>query len=99
MYYLGNKWSIISTHIPGDKQDNHVKNKFYSTLRKGFRKMNKYITNVRRKIYNSEIAVNKLLKPEFLTKLTAVADRNFFEKYEVKQKAVDLSQSRYFLIK
>jgi len=62
--------------MPG-KSDSSIKNKFYSTLRKGFRKMNKYITNIRRKTFRAETSVNKLLKPEFLTKLTAIADRNF----------------------
>jgi len=37
---------------------------------------------------------NKLVKPDFLTKLTAIADRNYEEKYEVKPMAVNLSQSR-----
>lgn len=35
---------------------------------------------------------NKLVKPDFLTKLTAIADRNYEEKYEVKPAAVELSQ-------
>lgn len=61
--------------------ENSVKNKFYSTLRKGLRKINKYISKIRRKTHKKDIANNKLLKPDFLTKLTAIADRNFEEKY------------------
>lgn len=40
---------------------------------------------------------NKLVKPDFLTKLSAVADRNYEEKYEVKAKALSLSQGSYSL--
>ena len=32
-----------------NKDDSAIKNKFYSTLRKGLRKMNKYIMNVKKK--------------------------------------------------
>lgn len=46
--YTGNKWSIIATKIP-DKDDGNIKNKFYSTLRKGLRKINKFIVNVKKK--------------------------------------------------
>lgn len=36
---------------------------------------------------------NKLVKADFLTKLTAIADRKYEEKYEVKPMAVTLSQT------
>ena len=41
---------------------------------------------------------NKLVKPDFLTKLTAIADRNYEEKYEVKPTAIALSQGSSSLI-
>ncbi len=72
----GNKWSTIAMKMPG-RNENSVKNKFYSTLRKGLRKMNKYIGNIRRKSHKQDLSNNKVLKPDFLTKLTAIADRNF----------------------
>jgi hypothetical protein len=50
--------------------------------------MNKYIGNIRRKRQSVEISTNKYLKPDFLTKLAAIADRNFEEKFEVKPKAL-----------
>lgn len=62
--------------LPG-RTENCIKNKFYSTLRKGLRKMNRYISNVRRKSNKADLSNNKLLQPDFLTKLTAIADRNF----------------------
>ena len=46
--YAGNKWAVIATKIV-DKDDSSVKNKFYSTLRKGLRKINKFITNIKKK--------------------------------------------------
>lgn len=75
-FNLGNKWSAIALRMPGHTE-NSVKNKFYSTLRKGLRKINKYIGNIRRKTHKKDLSNNKLLKPDFLTKLTAIADRNF----------------------
>jgi len=62
--------------MPGTTQ-NSLKNKFYSTLRKGFRKINKYIANIKRKASTTDLNVIKLIKPQFLTKLAAIADRNF----------------------
>jgi hypothetical protein len=59
------------------RNENYIKNKFYSTLRKGLRKANKYIANVRRKTHPAEASNNKALKPDFVTKLTAVADRHY----------------------
>lgn len=46
---VGNKWALISTHLPGrypsthPRTDNCVKNHFYSKLRKSLRKINKKI--------------------------------------------------------
>lgn len=46
--YSGNKWAVIASMMTG-KDDSAVKNKFYSTLRKGLRKVNSYIANVKKK--------------------------------------------------
>jgi len=32
-----------------DKDDGNIKNKFYSTLRKGLRKINKFIVNIKKR--------------------------------------------------
>jgi DNA-binding PadR family transcriptional regulator len=74
--YKGNKWGVIEKKMEG-KTDNCLKNKFYSTVRKGFRKLNNYIANIKRKRSHPLLSENKLLKPEFITKLIAVADKNF----------------------
>lgn len=46
---LGNRWSLIASMMQG-RTDNSVKNKFYSALRKGMRKINKYIVNIKRRL-------------------------------------------------
>ena len=67
-------------------------------MRKGYRKINKYIANIRRKTHRSQVSNNKLIKADLMTKLSAIADRNYEEKYEVKQAAVDLSRSRLLVM-
>lgn len=45
---IGNKWAVIAKKME-DKDEKSLKNKFYSTLRKGLRKINQYITNIKKK--------------------------------------------------
>lgn len=76
-----------------DKDDSCIKNKFYSTLRKGLRKINSYITNVKKKSDPVKFKAFKVLPELFLTKMISVVDHNFDEKFEVKQRAIDLAPS------
>jgi hypothetical protein len=62
MIYAGNRWSLIASRI-GGPSDNSIKNKFYSTMRRGFRKLNTYITAINRKRSISNLAFIKLIKP------------------------------------
>jgi hypothetical protein len=57
--------------------DNCVKNKFYSTLRKGMRKTNKFIVNLKRKLLQNKNTCIKEFKDVVLTKLIAVADKKY----------------------
>ncbi len=59
------------------RTDNCVKNKFYSTLRKGMRKTNKYIVNLKRKLLLNKNTCIKEFKDIVLTKLIAVADKKY----------------------
>lgn len=79
-------------------EDNAVKNKFYSTLRRGLRKLNRYIETVRRSRSATHLAANKYLKAEMLVKVNAVADRTHKDKYEVKKPALLVSQGRGMLM-
>ena len=54
--------------------------------------MNKYISEVRRRRNRVDLTNNKLLKADLVTKLTAIADNNYDEKYEVKAKALEIAQ-------
>lgn len=72
-----------------DRSENCVKNKFYSTVRKGIRKLNIYIA-FKRKNTTDLKTVYKNIQPVFLSKLVAVVDGNFEEKLEVKQPAIEL---------
>lgn len=76
--------------MPG-KDYNCIKNKFYSTVRKGLRKINKYITSIKKKSDPERFKAYKTLQELFVVKLIAVADDHFDEKYEVKARAVDLA--------
>lgn len=87
--YAGNRWSAIAARLGAD--DNSVKNKFYSTLRRGLRKLNKYIEIVRRGRSATHLASNKYLKAEMLVKVNAVVDKTHEQKYEVKQRAIDVA--------
>jgi hypothetical protein len=77
---LGNKWSKIAIKM-GNRNDNTIKNKFYSTIRKGMRKLNKYIIDVRNKRTKAHIRPKKIFKSNFLAKLISIADKNYFDKY------------------
>lgn len=96
-YMQGNKWTAIAEHLGID--DNAVKNKFYSTLRRGLRRLNRYITEVKRKLTPTHLAANKYIKDELLVKVNAVADRTseekYNEKYEVKQPAIAVSKGNF----
>lgn len=76
MLYSGNKWSIIASRMP-EKNDSCIKNKFYSTLRKGLRKINSYVTNVKKKSDPAKYKAYKPFPELFLTKIISVVDRNF----------------------
>ena len=64
-----------------DKDDSAIKNKFYSTLRKGLRKINRYILNVKKRSDPIKYKAIKVLEELFLTKVIAVVDINYDEKY------------------
>lgn len=78
--------------MPG-KDDSCIKNKFYSTLRKGLRKVNNYVTNVKKKADPIKYKAFKPFPELFLTKIIAVVDRNHDEKFEVKPRAIELASS------
>jgi hypothetical protein len=59
------------------RTDNCIKNKFYSTLRKGMRKTNKFIVNLKRKLMQNKNTCIKEFKDVVLTKLIAVADKKY----------------------
>lgn len=80
-----------------DKDDSSIKNKFYSTLRKGLRKINRYIMNVKKRTDPIKYKAIKTLEELFLTKVIAIVDLNYDEKYEVKQRAIDLAASKVFV--
>jgi len=45
-----------------NRNDNSIKNKFYSTLRKGLRKLNDYIVNIKRKVSEGQTKNYKTIK-------------------------------------
>ncbi len=67
------------------RTDNCVKNKFYSALRKGMRKINKFIVNLKRKLSSNKNICIKEFKDVVLTKLIAVADKNYEERLDVRE--------------
>lgn len=81
---------MIATKMP-NKDDGNIKNKFYSTLRKGLRKINKFITNIKKRSDPVKFKALKTVEELFLTKMIAVVDENYDEKYEVKPKAIELA--------
>ena len=60
-----------------DKDDSCIKNKFYSTLRKGLRKINNYVVNVKKKTDPIKFKAFKSLPELFLTIIIAVVDDNY----------------------
>ena len=67
------------------RTDNCVKNKFYSALRKGMRKINKYIVNLKRKLSQNKNVCIKEFKDVVLTKLIVVADKKYDDKLDIKE--------------
>lgn len=90
---LGNRWSVIAAQM-ATKDDSAIKNKFYSTLRKGLRKINRYIVEIKKKRDPVRLKGYKTLQEIFITKLIAVVDNNFQEKCEVKHKALELCSGK-----
>jgi hypothetical protein len=86
----GSKWASIARSLPG-KDQSAIKNKFYSTLRRGHRKINSYITEVKRRLDPVRNRACKTIHDIFISKLIAVVDRSHEEKYEVKAAAVALA--------
>lgn len=66
------------------RTDNCIKNKFYSILRKGMRKINKYIVNLKRKLSINKNTCIKEFKDVVLTKLIAVADKKYEDRLDIK---------------
>lgn len=86
----GSKWATIAIRIPSKDQAS-IKNKFYSTLRKGFRKINSYITDIKRRSDPVRLRAFKTIQDIFISKLIAVVDGSHEEKYEVKPAALALA--------
>ena len=80
---LGNSWAKISNRLKG-RTDNCVKNHFYSTLRKSFRKLNRYIQD-------SKPEGLKELKAVALTKVLAAAEDKFDKKLKLRNEVIDKS--------
>lgn len=78
----GNKWKSIAQFFKG-RTDNDIKNKFYSTMRKRLRKINKLLG-----VKNSTTQV-KEIKPKVLSNIIAAAST---ENERVQQAWQDLSK-------
>ena len=63
------------------RNDAAIKNKLYSTIRKGLRKLNKYVTQVKKKSDPLKFKAYKPLQELFVVKLIAVSDNKHDEKY------------------
>ncbi len=63
--YKGNQWIKISKLMEG-RSENCVKNRFYSILKKGFRKINQYIIKCKRKLKAFKNKSLKEINPSIL---------------------------------
>ena len=78
---LGNSWSKISQQLKG-RTDNQVKNHFYSTIRKAFRRLNRHISSSKSQ---------KELKTVVLTKLLTASEDKFDNKLKLNDNVIDTS--------
>ena len=65
----GNKWKSIAQHLKG-RTDNDIKNKFYSSMRKKLRKINKVLG-----VKHSTSQVREI-KPKVLSNIMSAASSN-----------------------
>lgn len=81
---FGNRWARICQQLEG-RTDNCVKNHFYSTLRKAFRRLNKLAAE------NKQKQGIKELKPVMLSKLVAAAEDKYDKKLKLSEELVNKS--------
>lgn len=78
----GNKWARIAQYLPR-RSDNCIKNHFYSTLRKAFRGVNRYITEKKRR------TEQRPFKKNMLSKIILLAEESFKRTLTVDQEEID----------
>lgn len=78
---FGNKWARISEELEG-RTDNCVKNHFYSTLRRAFRRLNQHICRNKQRLGIKE------LKIVIMSKLVAAAEEKFISKLKLSDEII-----------